>query len=328
MALSLEALAVLDAIDRRGSFAAAAHELARVPSAITYTIRRLEDELDVLLFDRRGHRARLTAAGRELLAAGRILLRAAGELEQRVKRVATGWEASLVVAVDAAVPLGFVWPLVAAFYADCRDRQAAHTRLTIGAEVLGGSWDALADGRADLALGAAGDPPAGGGYRLRPLADIVSVFAVAPFHPLAQASEPIPATTLGLHRTVVAADSSRRLPPRTTGQVDGQDTLTVPDIAAKLGAQIAGLGCGFLPWHVAAPAIVAGQLVVKTVDEPKPPQRLSLAWRVQRPGRALAWWIDAVARSGIGQQLAGNVATKATSAASPPRARRGPARRG
>ncbi|MBK7332922.1 MAG: LysR family transcriptional regulator [Betaproteobacteria bacterium] len=37
---SLDALAVLDAIDRRGSFAAAADELGRVPSAITYTVRR------------------------------------------------------------------------------------------------------------------------------------------------------------------------------------------------------------------------------------------------------------------------------------------------
>ena len=43
-ALSLDALAVLDAIDRRGSFAAAAVELDRVPSAITYTVRRLEED--------------------------------------------------------------------------------------------------------------------------------------------------------------------------------------------------------------------------------------------------------------------------------------------
>ena len=39
---------MLDAIDRRGSFAAAGVELDRVPSAITYTVRRLEDDLDVL----------------------------------------------------------------------------------------------------------------------------------------------------------------------------------------------------------------------------------------------------------------------------------------
>ncbi len=42
MRLSLDALLVLDAIERKGSFAAAAHELHRVPSAITYTVQKLE----------------------------------------------------------------------------------------------------------------------------------------------------------------------------------------------------------------------------------------------------------------------------------------------
>jgi DNA-binding transcriptional LysR family regulator len=91
MRLSLDALLVLDAIERKGSFAAAADELHRVPSAITYTVQKLEEDLDVQLFDRRGHRAKLTPAGRELLSEGRHLLRAAGDIESRVKRVATGW---------------------------------------------------------------------------------------------------------------------------------------------------------------------------------------------------------------------------------------------
>jgi DNA-binding transcriptional LysR family regulator len=41
----LESLQLIDAIARRGSFAGAADELGRVPSAITYAVRRLEDDL-------------------------------------------------------------------------------------------------------------------------------------------------------------------------------------------------------------------------------------------------------------------------------------------
>ncbi|MBC7415300.1 MAG: LysR family transcriptional regulator [Herminiimonas sp.] len=41
MHLSLEALHILDTIDRTGSFAAVAEALDRVPSAITYAVRRL-----------------------------------------------------------------------------------------------------------------------------------------------------------------------------------------------------------------------------------------------------------------------------------------------
>ena len=42
--LSLESLELVDAIARRGSFASAAEELGRVPSAVTYAARRLEQE--------------------------------------------------------------------------------------------------------------------------------------------------------------------------------------------------------------------------------------------------------------------------------------------
>ncbi|MBI3067655.1 MAG: LysR family transcriptional regulator, partial [Betaproteobacteria bacterium] len=88
MRISLDGLLVLDAIDRKGSFAAAADELHRVPSAITYTVQKLEQDLDVKLFDRSGHHAVLTPAGQELLKEGRHLIVAAADLEARVKRVA------------------------------------------------------------------------------------------------------------------------------------------------------------------------------------------------------------------------------------------------
>ncbi len=297
MALSLDALRILDAIDRRGSFAAAAEELHRVPSAVTYQVQKLEQDLDVLLFDRRTHRAKLTPAGRELLDSGRRLLDAAGAIVQRVRRIATGWELDLGVAVDAIVPWTRVWPIVATFYTYCESRVAAHTRLRLSSEVFGGAWDALAEGRADLVLGAAGDPPPGGGYRSRMLAESSSVFAVAPTHPLASAPEPLSEATIAMHRAVVAADSSRRLPPRSVGIVAGQPTMTVPDLETKRAAQVLGLGCGFLPVHIASADIGHGRLVAKRVESPPPPLRVHVAWRETRPGNALAWWIDTVSRA-------------------------------
>ena len=57
MKLSLDALAMLDAIDSAGSFAAAARRLHRVPSALTHAVRRLEDDLGFPIFQRAGRRA-------------------------------------------------------------------------------------------------------------------------------------------------------------------------------------------------------------------------------------------------------------------------------
>jgi len=73
--LSLDAIEIIDAIDRGGSFAAAAEALHKVPSTISYTVSRLEEQLGFDLFVRRGPRVSLTPAGRELLAEGRWLLR-------------------------------------------------------------------------------------------------------------------------------------------------------------------------------------------------------------------------------------------------------------
>lgn len=134
MKLTLEALEVLDAIDRRGSFAAAAEELHRVPSAITYSVQQAEEALDVLLFDRRGHRARLTEAGRELLDEGRHLLRAAADLECRVRQVAKGWEAELRIAVDTLIGMEKLYGIVTEFY-----EANTGTRLRFLHEVLGGT---------------------------------------------------------------------------------------------------------------------------------------------------------------------------------------------
>src|SRR6476469_1060378 len=102
-ALTPEALSMMDTIARTGSFAAAARELGKVPSSLTYSVRQLEEALDVLLFDRRSRQARLTAAGDELLSEGRRLLEEIDAVANRVKRVAPGWEAQLSIAVDGVM---------------------------------------------------------------------------------------------------------------------------------------------------------------------------------------------------------------------------------
>ena len=55
----------------------------------------------VRLFERFGPKVVLTAAGQELLKEGRYLLRAASDLESRVRRVASGWETEIALGMDS-----------------------------------------------------------------------------------------------------------------------------------------------------------------------------------------------------------------------------------
>ncbi|MGJ7916222.1 LysR substrate-binding domain-containing protein [Massilia sp. LXY-6] len=283
--ISLDALLTVDTIARRGSFSAAAKELFRVPSTISYTVSKLEEDLGVQLFERFGPRVVLTPAGEELLKEGRYLLKAAGDLESRVRRVASGWETEFTIGIDSALSALGLQDDIRAFYG-----VADQTRLRIVKEALSGSWESLLDRRVDFLAGAAGEGPSGGGYTAEPIGTMSFVFVVAPSHPLASVRHRLGKAELSEHRAVSVADSVRLLQARTVGLLFGQDTLTVPDMQTKYDFQMAGLGFGFLPEAWARPAIAAGRLVAREVEEPKPDETLFMAWRTGEEGAALKWW--------------------------------------
>ncbi|RTL23604.1 MAG: LysR family transcriptional regulator [Burkholderiales bacterium] len=293
-ALTPEALTMMDTIARTGSFAAAAREMGRVPSALTYSVRQLEDALDVLLFDRSSRQAVLTSAGQELLIEGRRLLQELDAVANRVRRIATGWESELTMVVDDAIARRAVFDLMEAFYAQrCEDGTAPPTRLKLRVEVLAGTWEALLHGEADLALGVPA-PSASSSIHCEPAGDLEFAFCVAPHHPLAALPEPLTAAQIAEHRIVAVADSARMLTPITVGLLPGQDVLTMPSVATKLEALLRGLGCGSLPTSVVRRHVEAGRLVRKATYEGRRASVMHYAWRDsgQAPGRGLAWWLE------------------------------------
>ena len=286
-ALTPDALALLQTVAQAGSFAAAARELGLVPSAVTYRIRQIEDALDVLLFDRHSRQARLTSAGAELLREGGRLLSEIDAVASRVKRVATGWESQLTIAVDTVISSSVVMELVQSFCS-----LAPVTRLRLRDEALSGTLEALASGQADLAVGIGLEPGTASGLQSSALGDIAFVYAVAPHHPLASRQGPLPDELLQQHRAVAVADSVQRGAGITLGLLAGQDVLTVPTMRAKLEAQLRGLGGGFVPEPMARPYVESGRLVVKETQRSTRLAHLSYAWRASpSPGRALQWWL-------------------------------------
>jgi DNA-binding transcriptional LysR family regulator len=291
--LTPEALLMLQTIAQKGSFAAAARALNLVPSALTYRVRQLEDALDVLLFDRSSRQAVPTAAGQELLHEATRLLDDMDAVANRVRRIATGWEAVFTVAVDSIISRTVVMDLCASFLA-----LGATTRLRLRYETLSGTLAALTSGQADLALGVVPGPGLPSDIRHAELGPVPFVYAVATHHPLAQAPEPLTDALLAQHRAVAVADSVSRGTGLTIGLQGGQDVFTVPDMQSKLEAQLRGLGGGFLPESLARPYIESGMLVAKQVHTPRN-NTCHYAWRdsKQAPaGQALRWWLTQLER--------------------------------
>lgn len=286
-AITLEALRVLDAIDRKGSFGAAAEALFKVPSALSYTIQKLESDLGINLFDRSKQKAQLTAAGRLLLEQGRQLLQAANAIEEAVQQLESGWETQLRIAVDTVLPLAPLLQQMNAF--NLLDKRVA---ITISEEVLGGTWDALIAERCDLALGASGDLPKGI-FEYRPMGAVEFVFAVAQDHPLRFHKGAIDAAAIAAFPTIVIADSSLSAPARSSGLLESRQIIRVPNVAAKIQAQIAGVGVGFLPKHLIQTEIEREELIILDCTVARPDIPLYMAWRKNNSGKALQWFVAA-----------------------------------
>ncbi len=311
-ALSPDNIVLLIAVAEQGSLAAAARTLGLVPSALTYRVRKLEEQLDVLLVDRRNRNGTLTEAGKALVSEGRRLLTEADAVARRVKHIANGWEPRLTIAVDSIISRNVVLELCDRFYKPFGSQASCPTQIRLRSETLSGTWESLQNGECDLALGVVVDSAAAPGLLSAPLGEVPFVFVVAPHHPLAAVDGPLKDAQIKEHRAVAVADSARRLQPLTIGLLEGQDVLTVFDMPLKLEAQLRGLGCGFLPKTMISAYLLSGRLVEKRTQRRARVSRVSYAWRsnevrsVAQHGLALTWWLQQLALPKTRAALLGN----------------------
>lgn len=297
--ITLDALQTLDAIERRHSFAAAAEELHRVPSAVSYTINKLEEDLGVELFDRSRRKAELTAIGRLVLEQGRHILKASHALAAQARQAANGWEVELRICIESVLSCDAIYDLIEKF-----QHVQPKTQIRLSEEVLSGSWDALIDDRCDLVIGAEGAAPASG-FAQHALGQVIFDFAVAAGHPLTQLPTPLPASAILDYPTVIVSDSSQRLATRSAGLLDGRSRIYVPSIEHKIAAQRKGLGVGYLPRHRIMQQLAQGQLEILTLDVPRPPVDISVAWQRNNSGKGLQWFVERLQRMQFDPVLGG-----------------------
>ncbi|MCK9504496.1 MAG: LysR substrate-binding domain-containing protein [Porticoccaceae bacterium] len=281
-AITFELLEILDAIDRRGSFAAAATELNRVPSALSYSIQKFEEALGLSLFVRQGRKSVFTPAGRLLLEQGRHLLNAAGVLSDDVRTLATGWEPRLKIAIDSLVPADAVMAVLGDFLGE-----HPGVEIDVCEEVLGGAWESLIEDRVQLVIGAPEPKPQGYGLRCELLGQVERVFAVSPDHPLAKSAKILDAEQISSHRIVIVHDSSRSTVPRATRLLNEDKHFYVQTIGQKIAAQKAGIGAGFLPRRQVESDLANGSLVELEVRGVNLQDPLYLAWKTSNKGQGL-----------------------------------------
>ena len=251
----LDVLVILDALEKEGSFAAASAKLYKTPSALSYTIHKLESDLNIQLLDRSGHRARFTPTGQMLLEKGREVLHTVRELEKQAIKLHQGWENALVLAVDNTFPFFLLAPLVSRFY-----QQHTAARLRFVRDTPASGWNALVEGQADIVVGVLSDPPARVGYGFSQLSW----------------------RAMKHYRAIVSGGE--------WPSVDDQESLVTYDFAGQLMLISAGLGWGYVPRYLVQAQLESGELIEKEVAAHLPAHRAWLGWNEDAAGLSCAWW--------------------------------------
>ena len=275
--ISHESFELLDAIERRGSFAKAAEELNRATSAISYGVQKLEEQLGITIFTRQGRRSVLTPAGRLLLEEGRTILAATHRLAEKAQELATGWETKIRIGVEATLDQTDLFDAIKQF-------QATHPsiELDIRETLLNGSWEGLTYGTYDFLVGAVEPVPTHRGFRTLSIgeADLVPVIGAA------HKGIPQDANYADIQR-IANHDPVDSEVARSVGlSLQGHATLYVQTMEQKQQAIVAGLGIGHLPRHRIKTLLKSGELIA--LDMPVTTPKQYLAWSITNQGKGLA----------------------------------------
>jgi DNA-binding transcriptional LysR family regulator len=112
--MELSQLEVFLAVAREGRFSRAAEKLFRTQSAVSQTIRKLEDELGEPLFDRSSREGVLTDAGRVLREYAEKLLNLRGDAQEALLELREVQKGKLVIAANEFTAL-YLLPVLAEF---------------------------------------------------------------------------------------------------------------------------------------------------------------------------------------------------------------------
>ena len=251
--LSLDQLRVLVAIDDTGSFSAAGRRIGRAQSAISQAVAGLEATQGVQLFDRSGHRPRLTEVGRLLVEQARIVLASAARFEAVAANTRAGLEPELALAIDPLVPSA---PLIESLRA-LRDTYP-DLPVSFSTEGLGGAERRLRQGAAALAICLLLPTPPDDIVAL-PLLGVKLAPVAAADHPLARLGRPITRGDLEPHVQLVLSD-----PIDTTGSAYGLVSARLwrfVDLQRRLDMLLAGFGWCRMPEHLIIQPLAEGRLV-------------------------------------------------------------------
>jgi len=241
--MTLEQLRYLHAIIEKGSFRAAATSVFRSQSSLSVSIKKLEAELGIQLFNREHYRPQLTDAGQAIYQKSLGLLKNERDITSLAAHLAAGYEAEVRLAVSGIVPLE---PIIQAL--NDVDNIYPNTRITLLVENLGGTMERIHDDDVDIAMTDSFD--FNSDFDSKALTKIAFVSVVPSSSSWAQQAQHLTEKDLEDETLIVVRDTSTHSPRISKGLVDGASQWVVNDFATKKRIICSGKGWGRMPLHL------------------------------------------------------------------------------
>lgn len=171
-------LAILRAVRQQGSLTAAADHLCLTQSALSHSIKRLEQQLGVTLWTKAGRQLRFTQAGLYLLAQAERLLPQLEQVESQLKQYARGEKGTLRIGMECHPCYQWLLNVVGPYLAQWPD-----VDVDVKQKFQFGGLGALFGCEIDVLV--TPDPLLRPGIRYFPVFGYEQVLVVAQNHPLA-----------------------------------------------------------------------------------------------------------------------------------------------
>lgn len=287
--LTLDQLRLFVAVADAGSFSAAARELHRAQSAVSYGVAKLEKLLQVELFDRRGRKPVLTAVGQSLIADAHEVLESLSKLHSRAAAVSGDLELVLPIAVDIICPGDLLVKISVEF-----NKEFPTVALQIRTDVLEGVAALIGNGSCHI--GISGTVKTDNKNLKRRFLTKIAMM------PVARAGFPLTSIRGGISKTQARPHVQIVLSQSTENRLgNDQEILSetpwrVVDSAIKLKLIREGLGWGHLPVDLIVDDLQSGALVPLNFEEWGPDPRIielsSLTHRARPLGPAGQWLLQ------------------------------------
>ncbi|EGR3452508.1 LysR family transcriptional regulator [Vibrio parahaemolyticus] len=257
---TLEQWVTLQEIDKAGSIQAAAESLNKSHTTLIYSIRKLEEQLDVKLLEIKGRRATLTELGKSLLRRASSMLEQAVELEDLSQQISAGVESEITVSIDHLCDQALLYRPMAEYL-----KRNKLTSIRVLETSLSKTHDVVTNEQADIAI--INLPITN--YPAQSFSLTTMVPVVSTEHPLAS-EEQLCMSDFATHCQIVIRDlgSSNQAGPNNqdVGWLKSKQRITVDNFDHAFRAVELGVGFCRLPTHIVAKRN-RGQLKILEVEQ-------------------------------------------------------------